>query len=213
MNWAGSSERRRVTICAAVGLSVAAIVAFATVWQLALLAGWIVTATVLVVATWRELGRLDPTVTAQVATREDDSRAASRVVLVAASVVSLGAIVFALRLASSSDTALEVGLTAASLLSVVVSWLVVNTVFVLRYAHLYYGGDGVGGVDFPGGEAPCYRDFAYLGFTVGMTFQVSDTAITDRTVRSTVLRDALLAYLFSIAIIGLTINVIAGLFR
>lgn len=213
MNWAGSSERRRVTICAAVGLSVAAIVAFATVWQLALLAGWIVTATVLVVATWRELGRLDPTVTAQVATREDDSRAASRVVLVAASVVSLGAIVFALRLASSSDTALEVGLTAASLLSVVVSWLVVNTVFVLRYAHLYYGGDGVGGVDFPGGEAPCYRDFAYLGFTVGMTFQVSDTAITDRTVRSTVLRHALLAYLFSIAIIGLTINVIAGLFR
>jgi uncharacterized membrane protein len=213
MNWAGSSERLRVTICAAVGLSVAAVVAFATVWQLALLAGWIVTATVLVVATWRDLGRLDPTVTAQVATREDDSRAASRAVLVAASVVSLGAIVFALHLASSSDTVLKVALTASSLTSVIVSWLVVNTVFVLRYAHLYYGGEGVGGVEFPGGEAPCYRDFAYLGFTVGMTFQVSDTAITDRIFRATVLRHALLAYLFSIAIIGLTINVIAGFFR
>jgi uncharacterized membrane protein len=213
MNWSGSSERRRVAVCAATGLLVAAVVAFITVWQLALLVGWIMTATVLVVATWAELGRLDPVVTAQVATREDDSRAASRVVLVAASVISLGAIVFALRLASSSDTALEVALTGASLMSVVVSWLVVNTVFVLRYAHLYYGGDGVGGVDFPGGEPPCYRDFAYLGFTIGMTFQVSDTAITDRTFRSTVLRHALLAYLFSIAIIGLTINVIAGLFR
>jgi uncharacterized membrane protein len=213
MNWSGSSERRRVAVCALLGSAVAAVVALTTVWQLALLAGWIATASVMVVATWAELGHLDPMVTAQVATREDDSRAASRVVLVAASVVSLGAIVFALRLASSSDTALAVTLTGASLVSVVVSWLVVNTVFVLRYAHLYYGGDGVGGVDFPGGEAPCYRDFAYLGFTVGMTFQVSDTAITDRAFRSTVLRHALLAYLFSIAIIGLTINVIAGLFR
>ena len=213
MNWSGSSERRRVTICAAVGLSVAAIVAFATVWQLALLAGWIVTATVLVVATWRELGRLDPTVTAQVATREDDSRARRGSCWLppawSASVRSCSRSVWPRHRTRRSKSAL----TAASLLSVVVSWLVVNTVFVLRYAHLYYGGDGVGGVDFPGGEAPCYRDFAYLGFTVGMTFQVSDTAITDRTFRSTVLRHALLAYLFSIAIIGLTINVIAGLFR
>lgn len=213
MNWSASSERRRVTICAALGSLVAAAVAVATVWQLALLVGWVVTAAVLVATSWAELGRLDPETTAEVATREDDSRAASRVVLVAASLMSLGAIVFALRLASASETTLEVALTAASLLSIVMSWLVVNTVFVLRYAHLFYGGDQVGGIDFPGGEAPCYRDFAYLGFTVGMTFQVSDTSITDRTVRATVLRHALLAFLFSIAIIGLTINVIAGFFR
>jgi uncharacterized membrane protein len=87
----------------------------------------------------------------------------------------------------------------------------VNTVFVLRYAHLYYGVGAVGGLDVPGAEAPDYRDFAYLSFTVGMTFQVSDTALTDRTMRMTVLRHALLSYVFSIATIAFTINVIAGL--
>ncbi len=184
-----------------------------TVWQLAVLVGWVVMASVLLVSVWLEIGHLDAVMTARVATREDDSRAAARAVLVAASVLSLGAIVAALHRASSASVGLEVALTAASLLAVVVSWLVVNTVFVLRYAHLVYGGATVGGVEFPGGEAPRYRDFAYLGFTVGMTFQVSDTPITDGTFRATVLRHALLSYMFSIATIAMTINVVSGFVR
>ena len=177
------------------------------------LAGWIVTATVLLVWVWLDIGRLDASTTARVATREDDSRAASRLVLVASSVLSLAAIVAALHRASSSSSELDAALTTASLVAVVVSWLVVNTVFVLHYAHLYYDGEAVGGVSFPGDQAPRYRDFAYLGFTVGMTFQVSDTAITDSTLRATVLRHALLSFVFSIAIIAMTINVVAGLVR
>jgi uncharacterized membrane protein len=190
---------------------VGAAAALVTVWQLVVLVGWVVTATVLLVWVWYEIGRLDPAMTAHVATREDDSRAAARAVLVASSVLSLVAIVAALHRGSTANLGLEVALTAASLAAVVVSWLTVNTVFVLRYAHLFYGVGSVGGIDFPGGEAPCYRDFAYFGFTVGMTFQVSDTAITDRSFRLTVLGHALLSFLFSIAIIAMTINVVAGL--
>ncbi len=145
------------------------------------------------------------------ATREDDSRAAARAVVVTSSVMSLIAVGAALHRASTADVRLQATLTVASLISVVFSWLVVNTVFVLRYAHLYYGAPEAGGVEFPGVHPPCYRDFAYIGFTVGMTFQVSDTAITDPAIRSTVLRHALLSFLFSVAIIATTINVIAGL--
>ena len=213
MSWSGSSERARVATSAVCGVLVAATAAFVTVWQLVVLAGWIVTATVLLVWVWVDIGRLDASTTARVATREDDSRAASRLVLVASSVLSLAAIVAALHRASSSSSELDAALTTASLVAVVVSWLVVNTVFVLHYAHLYYDGEAVGGVSFPGDQAPRYRDFAYLGFTVGMTFQVSDTAITDSTLRATVLRHALLSFVFSIAIIAMTINVVAGLVR
>jgi len=195
------------------GVLVAAVAAFVTVWQLVVLAGWIVTAAMLLVWVWLDIGRLDASTTARVATREDDSRAASRSVLVASSVLSLAAIVAALHRASSANSGLDAALTAASLVAVVVSWLVVNTVFVLHYAHLYYDGEAVGGVSFPGDQAPRYRDFAYLAFTVGMTFQVSDTAITDSTLRATVLRHALLSFVFSIAIIAMTINVVAGLVR
>lgn len=211
MIWAGSSERRRVTACAAAGAVATVVLLLVAPWQLALLVGWITTAVSLLLWIWFEIGRLDATMTAQVATREDDSRAAARSVLVASSVMSLLAVVAALHRASTAAFRLQAVLTATSLMAVVLSWLVVNTVFVLRYAHLYYRGPETGGVDFPGPRAPCYRDFAYLGFTVGMTFQVSDTSITDPGIRATVLRHSLLAFLFNVAIIATTINVVARL--
>lgn len=211
MTWSASSERRRVSVCAVAGLAVAAATVPVGVWELSVLVGWIVMAVSLLIWVWTEIGRLDAATTARVATREDDSRAAMRIVLLVSSVVSLAAIVSALHRASTASTAMEVALTALALTSVVVSWLIVNTVFVLRYAHLYYGGPAVGGVNLPGGAAPDYRDFMYLAFTVGMTFQVSDTAVDDSVFRQTVLRHALLAYVFSIATIAFTINVVAGL--
>ena len=211
MTWSASSERRRVAVCAVAGLAVALATAPVRVWELSVLTGWIVMAVSLLVWVWSEIGRLDAATTARVATREDDSRAAMRIVLLVSSVVSLAAIVSALHRASTSSTAMEVALTALALASVVASWLMVNTVFVLRYAHLYYGGEAVGGMNLPGGAAPDYRDFMYLAFTVGMTFQVSDTTVDDPVFRQTVLRHALLAYVFSIATIAFTINVVAGL--
>ncbi len=211
MNVSGSSERRRVAACAVVGVIAAILSLLVAPWQLGPLVGWDTTAALLLVWVWLEIGRLDAARTAQVATREDDSRAAARSVLVASSVMSLIAVIAALHRAAAATFDVELVLTAASLITVVLSWLVVNTVFVLRYAHLYYGGSHTGGIEFPGDRAPCYRDFAYLGFTVGMTFQVSDTAISDPAIRATVLRHALLAFLFNVAIIATTINVIARL--
>ncbi len=198
-------------MCALVGAVTAVVVAAFTIWQLAILVGWLVTASAALVWIWREVGGLDADGTARVSTREDDSRAAARLTTLSACVVSLGSVVMGLHKATVVGVRLEAALTVAAMAVVVASWLLVHTQFTLRYAHLYYSGSPIGGIDFPGGDPPRYRDFAYVAFTVGMTFQVSDTEIRDTTIRSTLLQQSLLSYLFGTAIIASTINVLAGL--
>jgi uncharacterized membrane protein len=85
----------------------------------------------------------------------------------------------------------------------------VHTIYALRYALMYYT-EPVGGIDFKGYE-PAYRDFAYLAFTVGMTFQVADTDLKNSVMRATVLRHALLSYLLGAVILASAINLISGL--
>jgi uncharacterized membrane protein len=86
----------------------------------------------------------------------------------------------------------------------------VHTVFTLRYANLYYSGKA-GGIDFNQPDLPTYTDFAYLAFTIGMTFQVSDTSLRSGIIRRTALRHALLSYLFGTGILATTINLVASL--
>jgi uncharacterized membrane protein len=96
--------------------------------------------------------------------------------------------------------------------SVVLAWASVHSVFTLRYASTYYVESG-GGVDFNQKQPPRYSDFAYLAFTLGMTFQVSDTDLTTGTIRRLALRHALLSYLFGAVIVALVINVIGSLLK
>ncbi len=100
-------------------------------------------------------------------------------------------------------------MTALGVASVVLAWGVVHTVFTIRYADLYYRHNG--GIDFNEKDDPDYRDFAYLAFTIGMTYQVSDTDLQTKAIRRTALKQALLSYLFGTAMIALTINIVAGL--
>ena len=106
----------------------------------------------------------------------------------------------------------QLELIALCLLTVIVSWTLTHTAFTLRYAHLYYreGGRRIGGAEFPGGAPPSYLDFAYLAFTVGMTFQVSDTQVSSPHMRHTVLLHAVLSFLYSTAILAFVLNLIAG---
>jgi uncharacterized membrane protein len=106
------------------------------------------------------------------------------------------------------------------LVAVICSWMLVHTVFGLRYAHTYYGDpDGAagpknhaGGLDFPGDREPDYMDFAYFSFVIGMTFQVSDVVITSRDLRQLVLLHAMLSFGFNTVILALTINTVSALF-
>ena len=87
------------------------------------------------------------------------------------------------------------------------SWTVINLVYTMRYARMHYMYRG----GFAFDEEPSYRDFAYVALTIGMTYQVADTAIRDRRTRRTVLTHALLSYVFGVVIVAGAINLIAGL--
>jgi uncharacterized membrane protein len=199
-------------VAGAVGLVCALLTATSTAWPVAVLAGWDGAALVFTTWIWAGVRGLSPADARKVATREDPSRAAADLILLSASVASLLGAGFTLAEASNFKGGQKAILVALATSSVALSWLVVHTVFMLRYARLYYG-DQEGGIDFPGDEKPSYRDFAYLSLTLGMTFQVSDTDLTSSDIRATALRQALLSYLFSVCIVGLTINVVAGLFK
>jgi uncharacterized membrane protein len=155
---------------------------------------------------------LDGEQTSRIATMEDNSRALASVVVVAAAVMSLIGDGFAMVKAKSVDRPLDVALTVATVVTVATAWCTVHTTYLLRYAHLYYRGEE-GGIEFHADTKPDYRDFLYLAATVGMTFQVSDTDISDRAIRRTVTHHALVSFVFGTVIIGLTINVMAGLIR
>jgi len=185
--------------------------AFLTPWQFAVLAAWDIVALVMLSRVWLRVGRFSARETRTLATYEDDSRPLAELLLVSASVASLVGVAFGIVTAHQSDKRIDALLTAASVVTVPLLWAVVHTVFALRYAHEYYT-PPVGGIDFKSGEyEPDYRDFAYLAFTVGMTFQVSDTDVNSREIRHTVLRHAFLSYLFGAVILGLVVNVIASL--
>ena len=182
-------------------------------WQLTVLVAWDVTAALVVGAVWLSIGRFSPEQTREFAVKEDDSRAGTHLLLLGAALVSLVGVVLAFLKANEGVHRHEVLLEAFGVFTIVCSWLLVHTVFALRYAHVYYtepeGRDRL--QDRGATERPDYVDFAYTAFTVGMTFQVSDTDITRREMRHQVLRHALISFLFGAVILATTINVIASL--
>ena len=96
--------------------------------------------------------------------------------------------------------------------SVVLSWLFLNVMFAVHYAHGYYGDFGAKhtGLDFPGTEEPDYWDFVYFAIVIGMTFQVSDVQITSRYLRHVALMHSVIAFFFNVFIIAITVNIVAG---
>jgi uncharacterized membrane protein len=122
----------------------------------------------------------------------------------------LTAVALALARAGGTHGGTKAYLLSVGLVSVLFSWLSVHTIYTLKYARLYYG-DEVGGIDFNEQDGPDYVDFAYVAFTIGMTFQVSDTNLTAKPIRRTALRHALISYLFGAVIIAIVINIVASL--
>jgi uncharacterized membrane protein len=198
----------RILIAVLLGVAVALVVGNTAGWRFAL-AGWIVTAGLYVVWTRLILGGMDAERTCRHATREDPTRSVADVVIVTASIASLGGVGYVVAAGSKSGAgAIEAAIVG--LLAVGASWFAVHTLFTARYARLYYSGEP-GGINFHDPDPPAFRDFAYMAYTVGMTYQVSDTEIGSSEMRATVIRHALLSYLLGAVVLAVTINLIAGL--
>ncbi len=206
----GTSSRPRLLIALGVGVVAAVLMGAFAGWSFAALVGWDVAAVTLVASTWATIWPMDGERTARHAVREEPGRATTDLLLVGASVASLVGVGFVIVAGGNAHGAKSGLLVALALITVVLSWSVVHTTFTLRYARVYYSGPD-GGVEFNNDRPPRYSDFAYLAFTIGMTFQVSDTALTSGEMRRAVLRHALLSYLFGVVIIAVIINLLAGL--
>jgi uncharacterized membrane protein len=196
---------------AVVGVIVGVAVAPFAQWTISLLSGWCALALLYSGSVWMKILPADATRTMQLATTEDDSRAATDLILVSASLASLVGVAFVLVQAGRTDGTTKAMIIAVASLAVVLAWGTVHTVFTLRYAHRWWSARG--GVDFKERQDPSYVDFAYLAFTIGMTFQVSDTDLQTKTVRRVALRHALISFPLGTVIIATSVNLVAGLAR
>jgi uncharacterized membrane protein len=208
--WHEASSGMRLAISGAVGLAVGLAATVLAAHRYAPVLGWDAAAVTFLVGSWLAIWRLSEAQTAASATREDPSTALSDVVLLTAAVASLLTVALVLFGAGQDSGPTEVLRVLLGVASVALSWAVVHTLFCLKYARLYYQAPA-GGIDFHQEGEPEYADFAYLAFTVGMTFQVSDTDVTSKDIRRAVLRHALVAFLFGAVILAVTINLVAGL--
>ena len=140
-------------------------------WELATVGGWDAAALTFLMSVWPIIIRAEGSHVEQLATREDETRGSATVLLLAASVASLLGVGVVLNLAGQASGPLQVLFIAVAMLTVVLSWTVVNTVYTLRYAHLYFRppAEGIDFTDPAAQKRPDYREFAYVAFTIGMT--------------------------------------------
>jgi len=198
---------RRLLTSLAGGVVAAAVTVVLGVPEISVLVGWSVAAGGLLAWVWRTAWPRDSAGTRQLAEDEGRTRVTDATVLVAA-VVSLVAVGQAL-FRSGSGGAVAVATVVLCVVVVALSWALVNTVFALKYARRYFTRDG--GMDFGQDGTPAYSDFAYAAFTVGMSFAVSDSEITDRGLRKVALGHALLSYVFGTVVVAVAVNLVTDL--
>ena len=179
-------------------------------WRIGVMTGFDVAAAVFLVSLW-PLFRQDVASIRNRAAANDANRVLLLVVtgvVMAAILTAVGAELQKGQPLPGSEKALVVGTLA-------LAWLFSNTVYALHYAHLFYsrdrkaGGD-IGGLDFSGSGKPCYTDFIYFAFTLGMTFQTSDTGITTARMRRIVTAHCFAGFVFNLGVLAFTINVLGS---
>jgi uncharacterized membrane protein len=180
---------------------------------------WTGFAFILTSLSWSTIISVHPLEMKKLAKLQDSNRTLIFVFVLSAALVCLFVVVLLLRSTqhlSGIHLTLHIVLSVAAVIS---SWALVHTLFVFRYAHLYYesAADGKApdqyeeGLEFPKEKEPDYIDFAYFSFVIGMTFQVSDVEISSKRIRRLTLIHSLIAFAFNTVIVALSINVISGM--
>lgn len=210
-----------------IALGISALVLFFFVWgkfsaPAVILITWIAFALSMIILDWVIILSSHPREVRKIAKLEDSGRTIMFLFVVIASLVSLLAIFFLLKSSKQLSPEVVTGHVLLGMASVIVSWILVHTIFTLRYAHMFYTTDAdgdnktkpLGGLEFPNNEKgfePDYLDFVYFSFVIGMTFQVSDIEISSRQIRRVAWIHGMISFAFNTAIVALSINVISGL--
>jgi uncharacterized membrane protein len=173
-----------------------------------LLIGWDIFVAVYIVLVYIMMLRSNLNTIRRMAALQDDGRFLIPLLTALGAFASLAAIVFELGNAHHNPAELMFATATVAL-----SWAAVHTGFALHYAHDYYRGAKPGGLQFPSGdrdEHADYWDFVYFSFVIGMTAQVSDVGITDKTIRRTVTVHGIISFVFNTALLALMVNIAAS---
>ena len=229
----------RLGLSIIVGITVGLLLPHSLHAQVRLVASWDVFALSSLSLIWFTIFRLEPRHIQHVARLEDPSRALSLVLVIFGAAASLLAVVVLLQSTTTMQKEVKVWAVALAVTAVALAWLLIHTVFTLRYAHIYHGeaadeyadetaaepannsvtvssgnddDASEGGLDFCGdADCPEYLDFAYFAFTIGMTAQTSDIQVTSQRMRRNVLLHSLLSFAFNTAVVALSIGVLTTL--
>ena len=214
-NFSETTGGQRLVCGLASGVMVAA-VPLPVGWEFRALLGWCAGLAVYLGLAWWLCHSFDARRTRERAQAQDEPSVALFFILLLANLACVAAITVLMQQSrdlSGMERALHVGLSVAALAA---SWLFIQTIFAIHYAHTYYQEemqrepDGAG-LLFPGGLDPDYFDFLYFAHVVGMTSQVSDVQVTSREMRRLTLVHSVLSFGFNMLILALSINVVAGL--
>jgi uncharacterized membrane protein len=207
--------RPRLLISVGVGLLCVGLLPAHLSWLQRLIAGWNVMAWIYLLCLWHLMLGCTPQRTRQLARQQDESASQVLALVSLGCVVSILAILFQLSTAKQASDALKTLHLALTGSTLVVSWLLLPTAFTMHYAHLFYrqrANTGVLPLLFPGKLAePNYWDFAYFSFTIAVASQTADVAVGTADVRKITLLQSVISFVFNILILGLSINVGAGL--
>jgi len=179
-------------------------------WRIGAMTGFDVAASVFLVSLWPLFGADVPGIRARAAAND-----ANRALLLAVTGVVMAVILVAVGAELQKGEPPATPIKALIVGTLALAWLFSNMVYALHYAHLFYsrdrkaGGD-IGGLDFAGSGKPCYSDFVYFAFTLGMTFQTSDTGVTTAGMRRIVTCHCFAAFCFNLGVLAFTINVLGS---
>jgi uncharacterized membrane protein len=204
----------RLFIAVVVGLAATAMLPADWWLSTRLLTGWNVGLTLYLALVHSVIWRCDVERLRRRAKEQDEGGFAILLMSMAATLATLVAIVFELGGTKQAGSAYAVVHVLLAMTTTVLSWGFMHTIFSLHYAHEYYG-EGrdkkIGGLNFPGENEPDYLDFLYFSLVVGMTSQVSDVAITSRSIRRVAALHGALSFFFNLTVLALTVNMISNL--
>jgi uncharacterized membrane protein len=200
---------RKAGIAAGVGLGLGVIAWVLGIPALAPLIGWVAASAVFLFWAWSRAWPADSGRTRDLARHEDRSRRLVDGLIITATLLSVGLVVFALIRSQQKDV---VGSVAAILavIGVVAAWALVNTVYAFKYARMYYL-DDAHRFDFDQDEDPAYSDFAFTAFSIGMAYSASNITQSSTPSRRIAMGHALLSYFFGTFVVAVSINLITGL--
>ena len=213
-HFSGTTGHQRLIYAVVVG-SLVALLPLPVAWPTHALLAWSAGAATFLALAWWLAVEFDAERTRARAQAQDQPSELLFLLVLASAFASTAAIAVMLQHVQDLSTPGRLSHLALSLLSLAVSWLLIQTIFAFRYAHLYYqeelrGHPHGAGLVFPGKQAPDYFDFLYYAHVVGMTSQVSDVVVSSRTMRRLTLLHSVTAFAFNMIVLALSINVMSG---